>query len=84
MIAVDWSVSLAFEDSVRLAEEVKFMLHSTALPESCLPPPLVRGWFDDAMAILGRAYGRPCIHSFLMRYFVDIIVYATPIPDWTT
>jgi hypothetical protein len=49
-------VSLAFEDSVRLAEEVEFMLHSTALPESCSPPTLVRGWFGDAMAILGQAY----------------------------
>jgi hypothetical protein len=57
-------VSLAFEDSVRLAEEVEFMLHSTALPESCSPPTLVRGWFGDAMAILGRAYRRPCIRSF--------------------
>jgi hypothetical protein len=57
-------VSLAFEDSVSLAEEVEFMLHSTALPESCLPPTLVRGWFGDAMAILGRAYRRPCIRSF--------------------
>jgi hypothetical protein len=36
-------VSLAFEDSVRLAEEVEFMLHSTALPGSCSPPTLVRG-----------------------------------------
>jgi hypothetical protein len=35
-------VSLAFEDSVRLAEEVECMLHSTALPESYLPPTLVR------------------------------------------
>jgi hypothetical protein len=57
-------VSLAFEDSIRLAEEVEFMLHSTALPKSCLPPTLVRGWFGDAMAILGRAYRRPCIRSF--------------------
>jgi hypothetical protein len=40
------------------------MLHSTALPESCSPPTLVRGWFGDAMAILGRAYRRPCIRSF--------------------
>lgn len=55
-------VSLAFEDSVRLTEEVEFMLHSTALPESCSP--LVRGWFGNAMAILGRAYRRPCIRSF--------------------
>jgi hypothetical protein len=54
-------VSLAFEGSVRFAEEVEFMLHSTALPESCSPPTLVRGWFGDAMAILGRAYRRPCI-----------------------
>jgi hypothetical protein len=57
-------VSLAFEDSVRLAEELEFMLHSTTLPERCSPPTLVRGWFDDAMAILGRAYRRPCIRSF--------------------
>jgi hypothetical protein len=40
--------SLVFEDSVRLAEEVEFMLHSTALPQSCSPPTLVRGWFGDA------------------------------------
>jgi hypothetical protein len=40
------------------------MLHSTALPESCSPPTLVRGWFGDAMTILGRAYRRPCIRSF--------------------
>jgi hypothetical protein len=40
------------------------MLYSTALPESCSPPTLVRGWFRDAMAILGRAYRHPCIRSF--------------------
>jgi hypothetical protein len=40
------------------------MLHSTALPESCSPPTLVRGWFGDAMAILERTYRRPCIRSF--------------------
>jgi hypothetical protein len=57
-------VSLAFKDSVRLAEEVDFMLHSTALPKSCSPPTLVRGWFGDAMAILGQAYRRPCIRLF--------------------
>lgn len=42
---------LAFEDtSVRLAKEVEFMLHSTALSDRAvrrtgLPPTLVSGWF---------------------------------------
>jgi hypothetical protein len=40
------------------------MLHSTALPESFSQPTLVEGWFGDAMAILGRAYRRPCIRSY--------------------
>jgi hypothetical protein len=41
------------------------MPHSTALPESCsVLPTLVRDYFDDAMAILGRAHRRPCICSF--------------------
>jgi hypothetical protein len=68
-------VSLAFEDSVRLVEEVEFMLRITALPESCSPPTLVRGWFGDAMAILGRAYRRPCIRSFPECDTLSILAY---------
>jgi hypothetical protein len=49
-------VSIAFEDSVRLWEEVEFMQHATALPESCPPLTMVRGWFGDAIHILGRQY----------------------------
>jgi hypothetical protein len=41
-------VSPAFENSVRLAGEMEFMLHSTVLPESCSPHTLVRGRFGDA------------------------------------
>jgi hypothetical protein len=77
-------VSLAFENSVRLAEEVEFMLHSTALPESCSPPTLVRGWFGDAMAILGRAYRRPCILSFPECDTSSISSYMQHQRDWTT
>jgi hypothetical protein len=78
-------VSLAFEDSVRLAEEVEFMLRSTALPETrCSPPTLLRGWFGDAMAILGQAYRRPCPLISGVRYFVDISVYAAPVSYRTT
>jgi hypothetical protein len=64
VIAVDWLVLLLRIVYRRPAEEVEFMLHSTALPEGYLPPTLVRGWFGDAMAILGQAYRRPCIRSF--------------------
>jgi hypothetical protein len=60
------------------------MLHSTALPESYSPPTLVRGWFGDAVAILGRAYRRPCIRSFRVQYFVDIGVYTALVSHWTT
>jgi hypothetical protein len=49
-------VSIAFENSARLWEEVEFMHHATALPESCPPLTMVRGWFGDAVHILGRQY----------------------------
>jgi hypothetical protein len=49
-------VSIAFEDSVRLWEEVEFMQHATALPKSCAPLTMVRGWFGDAVQIFGRQY----------------------------
>jgi hypothetical protein len=41
-----------------------YATYRAALQESCSPPTLVRGWFGDAMAILWRAYRRPCIRSF--------------------
>jgi hypothetical protein len=83
-------VSLAFEDSVRLAEEVEFTCYIVvmALPESCSPPTLVRSWFGDAIPILGRAYIGVHVsahfQSAILRLFVNIIIYAAPVSDWTT
>jgi hypothetical protein len=40
-----------------LWKEVEFTLqHATALPESCPPLTMVRGWFGNAIQILGRRY----------------------------
>jgi hypothetical protein len=63
VIAVDWLVSRLRIVYVLRRRWRLCYISRPCWRSSCSPPPLVRGWFQDAKAILGGAYRRPCIRS---------------------
>jgi hypothetical protein len=57
-------ISLAFRDSIRLAEEVEFTLHRIGELSAAHFSEGNLVWGCYSYTVLGRAYRRPCIRLF--------------------